>query len=464
MAKIIFLMAGRKLINERVHFPLALMTLASVAKQCSCEFSIIDARIKEDDEWINELLLNIEDADVLGVSCLTGPGIEDCMEAINLCRIKNKRAITIWGGYHATARYIEIINSKLCDAVIRGPGELALEKIINLIEQNPEDTKEERLEKMAALDSVYVNGYDLNKKLIINPSDWEGYPKVNYDSVDTKDYLNSNGNILDFVTSYGCPGHCKFCVEPDKNCSKWFGITAEKVVTELLNLVDKYHPARISIVDPEFGGNPNRLKNIIELLKEKNFKTPLSLNFRVCDILYLDKHNLVKMLPDIGIMRVVLGIESGSNSMLKKIGKSQTAEQAKSSCKTLSSLGIETYANFIHDFPDETDEDTDANLKFIKEIAQLSKVVQIHHFFTPFAGSEYFKHLPVDDLQNINWEHIDTRRAISGNNNGINIKRRKKIIVELSKLSKKHPDNIPIQFLPTLIAFKCKRKKIHAYI
>src|SRR5436305_1556399 len=55
--------------------------------------------------------------------------------------------------------------------------------------------------------------------------------------------------------------------------------------------------------------------------------------------------------------------------------------------------GIESMTSFMHDFPQETEKDSEATLSLAEELCQLELNRQSHHFYTPYPMTELYAEL-----------------------------------------------------------------------
>jgi len=75
----------------------------------------------------------------------------------------------------------------------------------------------------------------------------------------------------------------------------------------------------------------------------------------------------VELMKESGCEGVFLGIESGSDAILKNMNKAVTTEQYLKGIALLEEYGILTYGSFIIGFPGETNETVRESIAFIKE-------------------------------------------------------------------------------------------------
>jgi len=116
----------------------------------------------------------------------------------------------------------------------------------------------------------------------------------------------------------------------------------------------------------------------------------------------VDKPLLEKM-RDAGCYQMAFGVESGNETILKKMRKEITPDQIVKAFKAARDVGIETIAYFILGYPGETEES-------IKETIKLSKSIDPNYAqfstATPYPGTELYNSLPPSLLENLDWNKL----------------------------------------------------------
>lgn len=84
---------------------------------------------------------------------------------------------------------------------------------------------------------------------------------------------------------------------------------------------------------------------------------------------------------------VVLGAQSGSDRVLRMIGRGHTVEKIEEALDVLASEGFSAKVDFIFGFPFETAEDVAQTFRFIERIVERYKVKVHAHTFMPLPGT-----------------------------------------------------------------------------
>jgi radical SAM superfamily enzyme YgiQ (UPF0313 family) len=144
------------------------------------------------------------------------------------------------------------------------------------------------------------------------------------------------------------------------------------IVKEIKKLQKKYSIDKITFVDEDFFGpfeeGTKRAVDFAKLLLKENIKIDYYINSRITSVIYLIKKNLLKIMADSGLKYLFIGIESGSDKVLKRYKKGITLKQIKEVARALDNYGIKINPGIITFDPELTIEDVKANIDIIKEI------------------------------------------------------------------------------------------------
>lgn len=196
------------------------------------------------------------------------------------------------------------------------------------------------------------------------------------------------------ITSLGCPYKCTFCANPKIWNSLVIFRPVDVVIAEMREMKYKLGINEFYILDDVFTLKTKRAREL--LLEMKKLRIKWKCNTRL-DCLSEDVCRLMK---ESGCVEAKVGVETGSERMLKVIKKQETKEDMINGINLLKYHDIPITAYFMAGFPTETDEDLKETIEFAKEINIDKYSLSI---FAPYYGSEiYFdikdtlKHLPYE--------------------------------------------------------------------
>lgn len=229
-------------------------------------------------------------------------------------------------------------------------GEAALVKIINAIKTNSSPEGIGNIYYKVENGFRESRGPAENNRLAENIVDWDLFAPRGF-----------NYRHLNIRTSISCPFSCTFCGFPE-HAGPYQTVDC-KGVEEELNRVNSLGTVRdVQFVDDTFNVPVKRFKEILKIMIKNNYKFKWHSHFR-CQ--YADRETVVLM-KESGCEGVFLGIESGSNKILKIMNKASNVESYLKGIQLLKEQGILTYGSFIIGFPGETHETVNETIQFIK--------------------------------------------------------------------------------------------------
>jgi len=358
--------------------PLGLLFIATVLR--GHDVKIIDNYLtKSDFEDFKTELLSFN-PDIVGISC----NVEDRFNAFDTAKfIKSQlpNSFIIFGGPFPTICYHELLESfDFIDVVVVGEGEYTMPELVEAYQQkkdydfitgvafrkNGEITFTGQRDFIKNLNDFPMPAYDLIdvKKY---PSYLNDYSIYLYDDKEIKNLKYS----VSLIFGRGCPFNCSFCSSKELWRRSFRMISPEKAVDQLKYFYNQGIKA-FTIWDDHFLLNKKWFNEFYDLIKKSDMHFYFKCLSRV-DSIDVD---IVKKLREIGCVKVVLGIESGSSNMLKEMDKRITTEQAEEAVKLLYENQIVTEAGSIIDMPGETIEDIRESLLFFKKLDDKYQKIQ----------------------------------------------------------------------------------------
>jgi len=340
--------------------PIGLAYLQAVLRKAKHETEVIDNNILN--------LPNAEVAERCGNSgivaiSMTTPTFGNVKELCEkIMELGDNRPKIVLGGAHPTIAPKECLD--FADFVVVGEGE---ETIIELVDALGNGAKESALKRIRGLGFSLGGKKTVNEKREFNRElgrlpfpDWAGFPIEKYGSA-----LRVSGRSLPVTTSRGCPYGCVYCFKvlfgrifrarPPKN-----------VADEIEYLRDEFGIREFQIADDAFAADRERAKEICRELIRRKIKIPWSMpnGIRAGSL----DAELVILMKKAGLEYVGIGVESGSQKLLDRIGKQQTLDEVRGAVRLLKSNKIETVGFFMFGLPGETKETMEQTVKFAKEL------------------------------------------------------------------------------------------------
>ncbi|MBU1340055.1 MAG: radical SAM protein [Proteobacteria bacterium] len=164
--------------------------------------------------------------------------------------------------------------------------------------------------------------------------------------------------------SRGCYNHCSFCPVPSfyNQGSLWQGRSPQNIAEEIKELVMQ-GVTQFYFCDPNFiGPGTKGKKRIIELMDLiKPMKIKFGMETRPQDL----DDEILEKLVGAGFESLLMGVESGSTTVLKQIDKSSGPVQSSKAIELCRKHGIEPEIGFLMFVPDSGLYDLRENMNFL---------------------------------------------------------------------------------------------------
>lgn len=157
---------------------------------------------------------------------------------------------------------------------------------------------------------------------------------------------------IPIMASRGCPYHCTFCGANRLGYQRWRGLDPEITVRQMEHLFRAHGIRYFRFYDPLFYPSHKDVAKFCSLLEDKN----LPVFFRI-DIRAGTPREILERLWNVGCRVVGLGVESGSDRILRQLNKQITQEQVRKTIEASRDIGLWTIGFFMVSIPNETEED-----------------------------------------------------------------------------------------------------------
>ena len=289
----------------------------------------------------------------------------------------NNRLIVVMGGPHSSLVGRKIFGFPGVDISVRGEGEDTIIELLNAV--------------AAGRDLYGIRGtlFRKNGEIIENPArefigdlDTLCFPHESAPEV-LKDYDRYPPDAFkNIFTTRGCPFNCFYCGSRYIWGRHVRFRSIANIIKEIKGLQEK-GITTIHFDDDIFGVNRNYIKELSSALLKHcpGIRWSCELHIKLVD------DEIISMMKSAGCYLIQVGIESGSNEMLRLIHKDITIEEAFRACRIIKKHKIELHAFFIVGFPQETDQTLKATMRAIKRI---DCDMISYSIFTPYPGTESF--------------------------------------------------------------------------
>ena len=209
--------------------------------------------------------------------------------------------------------------------------------------------------------------------------------------------------IVAVAASRGCPFKCTYCALENQG-KVYRKRSVQNVVDEIQHDVSAFGVKQIGFMDPIFPmGRKHAIAFSEEMIKRGLNEKVVWLSELRTDVV---DYEALKWLHRSGARRLVFGIESGVDALLKTVGKQNSIDRSRQTIEHCRELGITTVGLFMIGMPGETPEMTRATIDYAcslpLDFAKFAITV-------PFPGSELYTQMVKDGkLDRKDWENYTT--------------------------------------------------------
>ena len=369
--------------NINKNLPMSLLKIGSEIKNAGFSVIIIDERFNYN--YQEAVAAVIDDIVFFGVSSMTGYQILGGLRASKFIKQKNEIIPVVWGGWHPSILPRETLLNENIDIVAIGQGEMIARELAIALSHG------------LGLEAIDGIGYKKTSGIVFNR------PRR---FCDVNEFSDSNLNLLDLEryifkgplgdrtifwnSSQGCPFHCGFCSTPAVYGRRWSGLSADRLLAQTEELVNKFEIDGITFAEDNFFVDVERVNDFSMGLLEKNIKINWATDARIDQINTLPEELMV-LLRESGCVRLCIGAESGDAHVLKLIDKKITVDDTFKAAAKLDKYKIISEFFMIVGFPNDPEGDLKLSLAMIKAIKMKFPAHQFTPFlYTPYPGTPLF--------------------------------------------------------------------------
>lgn len=374
---------------------LGLCYMASVLKNAGFHVGIYNADYLNDTKYITQtdLLENYEnykailgnpshpiwqeirnvvekfEPDLVGITALTGTYKSAEMIA-EIVKNHDPKITIVIGGVHPMILPDEVTKNKMFDFVVRGEGENTFLEI----------ARGEKKENILGLTYRDDNGF-----VVHNP---ERPFIIDLDTIPfpARDLYINETKSMDYgyiMTGRGCPFQCTYCASKKIWNRKARFRSEQNVIDELKYVRATFGTRSFYFIDDTFTLDRKRAKKICQMIIDEGMDIEWICDTRVDT---LDEELLILMKRS-GCSRVKIGVESGSDRILKKIKKGITKDQIRRAVSLIRKVGLDFTIYLMIGFPTETDEEVHETIDFARELNPKYYSLSI---LAPYPGTEIY--------------------------------------------------------------------------
>ncbi|HEY6994418.1 MAG TPA: radical SAM protein [Xanthobacteraceae bacterium] len=354
--------------------PLGLLSIAAYVESRGYCVRVIDVHIEK--YTAAELIekLKVAQPKFVGMGVMTATS-NAANQIARIVKSTVPNCTVVFGGVHPEAMPAETLCNSAVDIVVRGDGE---ETFLSILQGRP-------------LGTIRGISYRKGATVVHNPSsivemNLDKYPFPAYHLVPMDKYYPAIGAYkrlpaINMLMTRGCPGKCTFC---NSAMTTLRTRSAESVVEEIEYLNKTYGVREIQFYDDTFTVMKKNVMRFCELMAAKNLNVSWAAFVRADCFSEEMAHAMKKA----GCHQILIGVESGSDIILKNIRKPIDRERTADAIKIARAAGLESRASFIFGSMGETVETMQETLDFSM---QLDPDIAQYNVCTPYPGTQMYR-------------------------------------------------------------------------
>jgi len=357
--------------------------IAAVLEREGYDVKIIDATVERLSHDALERIIKAFAPDVVGITSNVA-NASVAVETSIICRKAIPSARIILGGPWATINWKYLAKNGYADVVVIGEGEETIAELMKALDGGG-DARYQQIKGIAfkAQDGTLKKNTlrPFNEALDSLPFPaWHLFP-------DPRKYNFPFRRTVAFpiITSRGCPFNCNFCSKFVHGFKIRYR-SVESVIKEIRFLKEKFHADELYIIDDNFTMDVNRASKILDRIIEEKFHMDITLSNGVrADT--LTPELLIKM-RRAGVVDFAVGLESGNQQVLNKIGKSLSLKKVRAIVPTIHELGFTFKTFFMIGHPYDT---ASTMMDTIMLAIELNPDVALFSKTTPWPGTRLYE-------------------------------------------------------------------------
>lgn len=290
---------------------------------------------------------------------------------------KNKDRVIIFSGALASSK--EIVDSfaqrqekSPFDYIICGEDEVALPELLKSLESRSQITLKRDGKVIDCTDGPWLENLD-------------SLPFYDFSDFDLGSYKFPEK--LEMFISRGCPWRCSFCIDWMTE-KKYRSMGGERIFREVQYQMSKYKVKHVRFCDKTINGDIKAIDEFCDLMlksyKEGSFFMSWSGDAMIRPEMTA---GLLQKMHSAGCGGLGYGLESGSERVVRDMGKQFTIPLAQEVIRNTRNAGIFTSVNILVGFPTETEENFRETVSFVEANSEFIDEIRL-----TFVGCRIYRH------------------------------------------------------------------------
>ena len=299
-----------------------------------------------------------EKPDVIGISIALS---QQLFSSMTFCSMIKEQfpSIHITIGGNTVTRLRDVLPEtsslfSLFDTVIMYEGETAFLQLINAIGTDRDFSTIPNL--------IYKDSAGIHTSTVTTAENMSTLPPPDFEGLPLDKYFVPD-KILSYLATRGCYwGKCEFCDHGEGYTAGYRAKNIDQIIEEINYLKNRYHVNYFHFPDESYP--PALFKKLTQKLIESNLQISWSTHLRFEEGLLDNK--VWEDAERSGCRFLHMGFETGSERVLRLMGKATTTKQIQQSLEFSSRNGIWNHVMGFFGFPGETYEDAKSSMQFLE--------------------------------------------------------------------------------------------------
>ena len=217
----------------------------------------------------------------------------------------------------------------------------------------------------------------------------------------------------------GCPFSCLFCMNPNGKVPRKRSV--QNVIDELNWIIKDFNPEKVSFGDELFSVDMPRTHDLLDAMIENKIGEKVAWDVQT-HVHFVDEPMFAKF-KRANVERVELGIETGDEESLRRMGKGTNLAKIIAACDAAKKQGVKIGTFFLFGQPNETLKSMSSTINLA---VKLNPDLPMFGLMTPYPGTEVAKMAAKGEggyrLLTTNWDEYN--KQIGGAMEFANLSRR----------------------------------------
>lgn len=377
-------------ISHGTLLPIYLLYAASAIHKSGCEYNILDAQALRcgPSQVLDTVARNKPDVLIAWISL---PSMRYDLNLLDGIKARNPSLLVVALGTVCNTLPDEVLSQSKIDLAVKGwyPYCNTIARLVDTLKKDPFDW-DSLCTKLCA--AYLKDGKVVQSSTELCHEDLDRLSLDAYYQLPLERYLASTpdakGSILKYIpviTAAGCPYSCAYCPYPIGYGRRVIQKSISRILDELEFLRTNFGIRGFLFRDQLFTYDKKRLSDLCDAIVDRNLSIKWFVEARVDHI----SEEILSKMKRAGCFRIHYGVETGSPSMLRKLGKPGVEiETIKKAFSMTREFGLATTAHMIIGLPGENEVTLKESLHLLREIKPNNINFNIA---TPYPGTSLFE-------------------------------------------------------------------------